>query len=73
MQSQWRQDFGLLRKDRSLVRGRLIKTNYESPRQFEYPKVPTTTRSHAVAYPGVKKENKRNKTTNKFPALEFQY
>ena len=73
MQSQRRQDFGLLRKNRSLVRGRLIKTNYESPRQFEYPKVPTTTRSYAIAYPGVKKENKRNKTTNKFPALEFQY
>ena len=29
MQSQWRQDFGLLRKDRSRVRGRLITINYE--------------------------------------------
>ena len=29
MQSQWHQDFGLLWKDRSRVRSRLITTNYE--------------------------------------------
>ena len=37
MQSQWRQDFGLLRKDRSWVRSRPIT---KIPRQFAYPKCP---------------------------------
>ena len=64
MQSQWRQDFGLLRKERSRVRRRLIKTNYNESAQFAYPKVPTTTRFFAIAYPRVTKglfckDNKR--------------
>ena len=43
MQAQWRQDFGLLRTDRSRVRSQLITTNYEESMQFAYPKVPTAT------------------------------
>ena len=43
------------RKDRSRIRSRLIT---RSPRQFAYPKVPTTTRFYAIAYPRVKKKHK---------------
>ena len=53
MQSQWRQDFGLLRKDRSWVRSRPIT---KIPRQFAYPKVPTTTRFYSITYPRVKND-----------------
>ena len=44
------------RKDRSRIRSRLIT---RIPRQFAYPKVPTTTRFYAIAYPRVKKSTNR--------------
>ena len=53
MQSQWPQEFGLIWKDRSRVRSRLIT---KGPRQFAYPKEPTTTRFYAIAYPRVKND-----------------
>ena len=49
------------RKDRSRIRSRLIT---RSPRQFAYPKVPTTTRFYAIAYHELKK------STNRYAKLE---
>ena len=62
MQSQWRLDFGLLRKDRSRVRSRLITTNNEESTQFAYPKMPISTRCYAIAH----HELKTPRTINAF-------